>query len=271
MKYISAKYFLILLIALAVFMNVKTFIRSLEYNQDSQILATYFMINHQNPYDENLTFHAKILPGEASPYPLTGYILLFPYALLSWQNAKIAWTISNYIFTALLFFGLYKTYKIKSRYLIVLFISCVLISNQCRNVIVNGQQEMFVFALLIWSIYFARKNKWFAGALLGLSWFKYSVTLPFTIVFFWKKWKYVLIGLATQMVLFAFSCLWLNETPVQVITDWYNATVYFGRLVSFDPYRSYTWTVLIIPLWILIHLVEEEIEYFSRNKHLYNL
>jgi Glycosyltransferase family 87 len=246
----------ICLIALAIFLNVKIFFRALDYSQDSQILATYFMIDHQNPYDENLTFHAKILPGVASPYPLTGYLLLFPYALLSWENAKIAWTISNYIFTALLFIGLQKVWKIKNKYLIASFISCVLISNQFRNVIANGQQEMFVFALLVWSIYFARKNKWFAGVLLGLSWFKYSVTLPFTLIFYWRKWRYILIGIVVQFILLEIACLWLNKSPVEVITDWYNATIYFAKAVSYVPYRSYTWTVLIIPLWILIRFLE---------------
>jgi Glycosyltransferase family 87 len=192
-------------------------------------------------------------------YPLTGYILLAPYALMDWKYAKIAWALTNYMATFIIIYCLQNIWKIKYMSIIILTCSIYLISNPYRNVINNGQHDLFVLALFLSSVVSAKNNKILSGILLGLSWFKFTVTFPLSLFFIIKReWLPMAIGILVQCFLFTVICFWLNQSHAYIIDRYLKVLFKFGKFMDWFPYRQYNYVVFIIPIWYGIHFVESK-------------
>jgi hypothetical protein len=86
----------------------------------------------------------------------------------------------------------------------------------------NGQISLMVMALLLGALLARKRNKNFlAGALLGLSLCKYTLTFPFLLYFVWKReWKLVSTAILIPLVLTEVFALRLGLSLFQVISQY---------------------------------------------------
>jgi hypothetical protein len=255
----------IFIISVAIYLNILIFEKAIgNQSGDFQWQPTREMLNHINPYDSYLS--GKLFMAQAPNYPLTGYILLVPYASMEWTYAKIAWALTNYIVTFFIFYCLQKIWKIKNITVIVFTCSVFLISNPYRNVINNGQHDLFVLALFLFSLVLANENKYLSGILLGLSWFKFTVTFPLSIIFIYKReWAQIIVGVLLQCLLFIAICIWLNQSPAYIISSYFRVISSMGKSMHWFPYRQYNYVVFIILTWYGIFWAENK---FLKSKNI---
>jgi hypothetical protein len=254
MKY-SIRCFLLSLVLLAIYLNILTFEKALNSCCDFQWNPTRELCQHQNPYE--LYLANKVFLAQFPLYPVTGYIILIPYALLDWSHAKIAWTLTNYLATFMLLYGLQKLWKIDNKMIMVFLCAAFLISKPYRIGIENGQHDLVVLTLFIWSIIHSKNYKLVAGILLGLSWFKYSTTFPLSIYFIYKQeWKTVFFGVAVHVLLFIGICLWLWQSPAHIITTYFYSLKDMASYWEWHLYHQYSYIAFMIPTWWCIHFVE---------------
>ena len=131
-----------------------------------------------NPYQYYLApLHPDIILTQAPNYGHLLYLLLWPYAQLSWMGAKVAWATTN---IALLGGGLWLlARRLENRIQIQNFIAAALllcIGFSVRNVLANGQQTMLIFVAMV-LFYVYREKPLVAGMALAVVLTKYSFGL----------------------------------------------------------------------------------------------
>jgi hypothetical protein len=146
--------------------------------------------------------------------------LLSPIALLSFETLVVVWIVLNIAATMLsLHFVIKlwgKQWPIKARLLLAAFFVAFA---PFRVTLRNGQIGLMVMTLLLGALLARKRNKNFlAGALLGLSLCKYTLTFPFFLYFFWKReWKVVSTAVLVPLALTEVFALRLGLSLFQVI------------------------------------------------------
>jgi hypothetical protein len=260
------KYVLLIFVLWTIYLNILVFGEAVHASGDFQWTPTVELLQRHNPYESY--FSGKSLFLAQSPlYPLTGYILLIPYAAMDWQYAKIAWALTNYVMTFILFFCLHNLWKIKNKMIVVFLCSAFLISGFYKDAIRYGQHDLFVLALFMSAVVITKRNKFVAGVLLGLSWFKYSATFPLSLYFIFKQeWKPVLIGILTQCFLFMAICLWLWQSPLHIITSYLDVLKDHTSYWAWHLYHRYSYVVFIIPIWWSVYYIENRLSAGQENQ-----
>jgi hypothetical protein len=249
------KYVLLLIVLLTIYLNILAFGEAIRESVDFQWTPTKELLQHQNPYESFLS--GKLFLAQEPLYPLTGYIILIPYAAMDWQYAKITWALTNYLMTFVLLYCLQILWKIENKMIVVFLCSAFLISGAYKKEICNGQHDLFVLALFMSAVVISKKNKFIAGVLLGLSWFKYSITFPLSLYFIIKQeWKSVLIGILTQCFLFMVVCLWLWQSPLHILTNYLVVLKNHTSYWAWHLYYHYSYIVFIIPIWWSFYYIE---------------
>lgn len=166
---------------------------------------------------------------EANQFPSL-LMLLLPYTVFNAVGAKTVWLVSNLIFTLVIVIFLYKLFgkKQKREYLIgILLMICSVPWAVCVG---NGQHTLLSFAFLLLSIYVSqntnRKSGRFSwgwgtllgGVLLGISYFKYSVIIPFLFYYIYKKWyKEIILSIGMHILLTVLSAVYLSISVAEAI------------------------------------------------------
>ena len=167
--------------------------------------------------------------------------LLSPIALLSFETLVVVWIVLN-IAAAML--SLHFTIKlwgrewpIKAR---LLFAAFFIALAPFRVTLRNGQICLMVMALLLGGLLARKRNKNFlAGALLGLSLCKYTLTFPFFLYFIWKReWKVVSTAILVPLALTEVFALRLGLSLFQVMSQYFSLASQI--LVSGLPGRTGT-------------------------------
>ena len=146
--------------------------------------------------------------------------LLSPITLLSFETLVVVWIVLNIAATMLsLHFVIKlwgKQWPIKARLLLAAFFVAFA---PFRVTLRNGQISLMVMTLLLGALLARKRNKNFlAGALLGLSLCKYTLTFPFLLYFFWKReWKVVSTAVLVPLALLEVFALRLGLSLFQVI------------------------------------------------------
>jgi Glycosyltransferase family 87 len=149
--------------------------------------------------------------------------LLSPIALLSFETLVVVWIVLNIAATMLsLHFVIKlwgKQWPIKTRLLLAAFFIALA---PFRVTLRNGQIGLMVMALLLGALLARKRNKSFlAGALLGLSLCKYTLTFPFFLYFVWKReWKVVSTAILVLLALTEVFALRLGLSLFQVIVQY---------------------------------------------------
>ena len=193
---------------------------------DFQWDAAKLLTEKINPYIESLyhntAYDGKYIPFfgkvEANQFPSMLWCL-FPYTFFNVINAKNAWYITNCVCTVgsiLIGRILCKNINKKDYILAILLVLC---SSSYESLMGVGQHTIFSLFFFLLSMWICDKyyNKnsiiWItlASFFLGVSWFKYTITLPITGYFIYKKWIKPVIGaLAFHIGLMCFSSYWLS-------------------------------------------------------------
>lgn len=195
---------------------------------DFQYDSARLLIDHVNVYDESLSptgiaaqcgyeqFYGSL---EANQFPSL-LLLLAPFVLLPPYSANVLWALCNLVFTAVSL-ALIRELFCKRMPLYQYWIVCcsMLAGLAWRNNIGNGQHTIFALSFWLLSLYFTVNNhRNLSSIALAVSFFKYTLTLPFTFYFIYKRrWREVLIALGIHVVLTVFSAWWLCDSIVNMI------------------------------------------------------
>ena len=113
----------------------------------------------------------KIIGSQYGEYLHGLYILIYPFTLLTWENAKIAWFIFNFFLAVLIPLLICKKFKLQmSETLLIIFF--FLASNVTKAHMVIGQQSILI--LFFFCLPFIGNSK-IISILSGISYLKYSI------------------------------------------------------------------------------------------------
>lgn len=204
-----------------------------EGSHDFQWTPSKDLVNGVNPYEQFISWHDQgkdSVPehflNHSPSYPASTYVLLSPFAHLSWEAAKLAWLCANLAFIALLLVGMQRVFPVSSPLILSLLVLSFLIASPLRTSLGAGQHNFISLAAFIWAYYFAlNKNTKLAGFLLAIAWIKYSLTFPLTLIFLRRgNYKPVLLAAAIHAILTCIAAwkvgMWPNEfffSSVQVV------------------------------------------------------
>lgn len=244
------------------------------WSQDFQYDAASALINGYDPYDISADFDEAALPDianlkgfyeyydglgtpqkmEANQFPSLLYILA-GYALMPYNAARVLWTVTNILCTAVIIWLLKKTFmsKVDDR-LYPVFILLMLAGTPWRNQMGVGQHTLFAVAFFLLAVYVSERSGRgsaeesgeygiigqgagnedavagkardaagiariiISGLLLSVSYLKYTVTAPLAIYFIYKrKWKEFVISLIPHLILTGMAAFILHESFMDML------------------------------------------------------
>lgn len=166
-----------------------------------------------NPYFANLNGDAFM--ANAPNYMPLLYFLMYPFALLEWNNAKIAFAFLNFfLFLATLAILLVKA---KHRAYVMLFSICAILGFTYSNVVANAQSTIFMGFCIV-GAYFFRKNAFVLTLMLTLVLIKHSVGVPVLLGFFLAGYrKEVFFACMMMFVVILISSIKFSINPFELI------------------------------------------------------
>lgn len=211
---------------------------AVKFSQDFQWDAAKAFSMKIDPYDESLSPSGALNSGslkdfydrfesinapqkmEANQFPSL-LMLLLPYTFMTPDAARIAWLISNLIFTAGIIVLLRATFlKSVPDYEFSVLMLLMLSGTPFRNQIGVGQHTLFSLCFFLLAVWFLDK-KWgnIPSALaLTVSYFKYTLTAPLALYFIYKrKWKEFATSVLIHVALTEVAALWLNESFMDML------------------------------------------------------
>jgi len=238
-------------------------------SQDYQWGPSKILMEHHNPYQQYAEFkEGKIenpfMMSQAPNYPASAYIFLWPYAAMDWNMAKLAWAVSNLIFTILILIGLQRLFPIKKKKILFFIVLLFLGGASWRTVLGNGQHALFVMASFIWALIYSKDKPILSGILLAISWFKYTITFPLTLFFIYKKsYKAIVVSTLVHILLTLFVAYWINQPimdfffgPIQTAMTATNIGEIdiFGIVKRFDIPISLAYLSIAIILYFVVNI-----------------
>jgi hypothetical protein len=152
-------------------------------------------------------------------------VLLSPFALLSFELAKIGWfsllIFVNVMIPWLLLYAISTNRKV-DRYYYLLFIAIFLGMSSTRYATISGQPSILVIAMMLLSWIWSNKRPYLAGLLLGLALSKYSLALGFWIYFTFFEWRPRLsLTAAGVQIIGLLGLAWLGDNNLLQATNGY--------------------------------------------------
>lgn len=197
-------------------------------SNDTQWWPSRFLLFGQDPFRAYLDF----IHGLPSPYPhflyqvpnypAAGLFFLWPLAALPWPAARLAWGLSNVLFAILLIYLLYRICFAKWHPVLTLLLFAFFVTGMpFRNTLTLGQQGLFAVLCFTAAVYAQQRDKKFLSILfLAISWFKYSLTFPLSILFLTRKgWPIVAGAAALNLILTLGLALWIHENPLTLLWE----------------------------------------------------
>src|SRR5260370_320250 len=199
---------------------------ALHNSQDNDCGPARALLRGLDPY--KLYLHCAscrrppFLPPVAPMYPASGLILLWPLAVLSWPAAKATWAILNLAFGAGLIVTLYRLFLPDGgwRCAILAFIALFAGAPFLTNVEI-GQHAVFALGWFVAALLADRRgNTALAAIFLAVSWFKYTLTFPLSLLFVVRaRWTPVLAAAVVHVVLTIFAAVWTGRSPLDLLLE----------------------------------------------------
>lgn len=134
----------------------------------------------------------KILYSQDGQYAHGFHVLLIPFTKISWENAKLIWSLINVFFAIIIPILLCKKFKFSTIETLILT-SILLMSTPLRINIGYGQHTLFTYFFLILPIIYNTKLSYLMS---GFSYFKYNIGYAFFLyLIVQKKISNILISL----------------------------------------------------------------------------
>ena len=210
----------------AVIWVLEAFTVALHNSQDNDWGPARALLHGLDPYKLYLRCtscpKSPFLPPVAPMYPASGLILLWPFAMLPWPAAKVTWAILNLTFGAGLIVTLYRLFLPDGgwRYAILAFIALFAGAPFLTNVEI-GQHAVFALGWFVAALWADRKgNTALASVFLAVSWFKYTLTFPLSLLFVVRfRWTPVLAAAVIHVVLTIFAAVWTGSSPLDLLLE----------------------------------------------------
>ena len=188
---------------------------------------------------------------EANQFP-SMLMLLLPYTLLSPMAANWAWMISNVLFSIGIVFLIKKLFFDKcfnelcervpdftpkdNIFVYSLFVAVFFMGLPWRCNIGNGQHTIMAFFFFLLSVWlFEEEHDILSGIALAISFFKYTLTVPLALYFFYKKkYKSFILAVGIHSVLTIVAALWLNTSVIDMIIEPLQIASHFTANGSYD-------------------------------------
>ncbi len=224
---------------------------ALKYSQDFQWSPSVLFWRHINPYEHYLNGGDLIL-SQAPNYLQLLYIILKPFTIMNWEQAKLIWALSNMIMGFGSLFLLYKYYNCTSIKKILFISTIFLTSTPFRNSIGNGQHSLLILflTLFFWRLVTEKKNSFnlLGATAFTISLVKYSFALPFTVaLLFEKKFFYIIFSIIIHLVAILFFAFHVNSNPITLSIEPYlvakkavslNMTDFYSQIKFYFPSTS---------------------------------
>ena len=273
-----------LLAALSVYQGIAN---ARMYSQDFQWDAARALMLGIDPYRESLSPSGALATGnlpefygyyesidapqkmEANQFPSL-LMLLYPWALLPPDAARLVWLITNLLFTAGILVLLRFTFlKDCDRYWFVVLALLMLAGTPYRNQLGVGQHTLFSLFFFLLAVWLAdRKHGSIPSALcLAVGVFKYTLTAPLALWFVYRrKWKELGIAVLIHVALTGVAAFWLQEPfadmilmPLKVSSALASeGGLDFGALFGGSPVAFVLAALLFVFLFVLALLTKQE-------------
>ena len=234
--------FVIALALLAIVSLAQGMRNAATFSQDFQWDAATALREGINPYDASLEsgkadYHGMLgeyysyyesinAPQrmEANQFPSL-LVVLYPYTFLPQRAARIAWLISNLLFTAMICILLRATFLAEcDLYTYIVLMLLMICGTPFRNQLGVGQHTLMSFALFLLAVFLAKRDKQNAltviGTVLALSicYFKYTLTAPLLLWFVYKKkYKEIIASVLLHVALTFTAAFSLGESVIDMI------------------------------------------------------
>ncbi|MCR5626331.1 MAG: DUF2029 domain-containing protein [Lachnospiraceae bacterium] len=158
---------------------------------------------------------------EANQFPSLLYILA-PLTLMPYRTAVVVWMILNIIFTFGIVILLRKTFfKETPDFYFALAALLMIAGTPYRNQLGVGQHTLFSFAAFLLAVYLSDKGKavW-AGLMMAVCYFKYTLTVPLCLYFVYKRrWKELIVSVIPHLICTGVCAAVLNKSPIYLIIE----------------------------------------------------
>src|SRR5262249_19778978 len=200
-------------------------------SQDFQWAVSRVLLKRESPFKLLAEFKAGKLnsdpfrplpsyPASANgpTYPASAEVFLWPVAAIDLDHAKWFWAVANTLFaigSVILVARMLDVGGVILAALLGLFLA----STPVRNSIGNGQQGLFSFFFFLLALTLQQRNKTPLAALcLAVSWLKYTITFPLSLVFLRREWKQtLLIAVFIHIGLTIFLGFWTHENVLSLL------------------------------------------------------
>jgi hypothetical protein len=224
-----------------------------------------YVINKKDQF----TSDKKIILSQNGEYSQIIYLILYPFTLTNFENAKKIWASLNIFFSILLpiLLGSYLRLKKTEIFIVILLFVA---SYPLRTTINNGQLSLFT--LLLFCLPFIFKSSW-AFFLSGIAYAKYNlgITLFFYLLNNFKKFYFSLIP---SLVGWLFYCYYTNTNliknifqPIQTALGITNRpeTIfqfigYYGFMKTYDYTKFIIIVLEIIVCFMFVFLINRNIK-----------
>lgn len=185
--------------------------RALLFRQDPYLMTTEWLKNRGAPNP----FIAEAIQAN---YMAPGLVFMWPIAVLPWELAKVAWAIVGVLCSIIISIVVNKRY-LQGSALVVIFLTCALLaSTPARATIGNGQASLFALAAFVLSLELVERQRYLAALFLAVSWIKYPLTFPLTLIFLRQGRLGVIIGAGLiHLGLLLFLSAWLWQDPLTLL------------------------------------------------------
>lgn len=217
-------FILLLLAGLSVAQGIAN---ALKHSQDFQWSPAKLFWSRQNPYAIYLegNLRREVILFQIPNYAQLLYVLFAPFALLSFQAAKIIWALTNIAFAisaSLLACKLFRLSSLRSFFITCLF----LIAMPTRNTVGNGQHSLLILVAFIGSLYLSEwndkasnahtfrlpKTKLYSALLAGITYTKYSFAPSLGTAFLRRNGlAYFAVSFAPVILGYLFFAFWSSS------------------------------------------------------------
>jgi hypothetical protein len=266
-------YFIFLLIIITTISVYRAFDQAQLISFDFHFSPTKLVSEGINHYQYILDGKHDNDPNDRIMYDQNGnyaqglFIILIPFTLMEWDEAKLLWSVLNIFIAIIASIVLCKKFNL-SRFNTLVVCSIFLTSTIFRIHIAYGQQTLLMLIFLI--LPFLKFNK-LNIILSGVAYFKYNIGYGLFLYFLsLKKFTNIFLSLIPLIAGWILYCLITNTNlienllePLRVILYWNNFDNHFPVTIFslLEAFKLHSLLILILPLiisFIIINKIKNE-------------
>jgi hypothetical protein len=195
-------------------------------SKDLQWAPSRYLLHGTNPYRLYQQYKSGALSenpfllAQFPNYPASSIVVLWPIAALDFDTAKVLWAGLNVAATAGTVYLLGRLFGLSLPLTLALG-GLFFVSTPVRNTIGNGQQglvSLFFFLAALW-LNETKKPLWACALCLALSWLKFTVTVPLSLIFLaHRDGRLALAGAVAIHVILTLALSWWTATnPIALL------------------------------------------------------